>query len=239
MSQQTPLMPPVRPSVPREDVPRLQNGDRLDRIEFERRYRATPDIRKAELIEGRVYVAPPISQLDHSGPHSKLNGLLMLYAVSTPGVDSGIEGSIRMDLDNMPQPDNFLYVQWGPTRTAKLDDDGYLSGAPEFIAEVAASSANYDLHEKLNAYRRNGVREYLVWRTYDNALDYFILTDGHYERLAQTDGMYRSRVFPGLWFDIATTLRRDGPAMVRTLQLGLASPEHQVFVEHLAQHKPA
>ena len=37
-------------------IPRLENGDRLTRAEFERRYDAMPELNKAELIEGEVYM---------------------------------------------------------------------------------------------------------------------------------------------------------------------------------------
>ena len=233
-------MPLTRPAVPSRATPRLQNGDHLDRIEFERRYRATGDTRKIELIEGRVYVSPPpASQPDHSAPLTDIIGLLVIYRMHTPGVETGTDGSVRLDLDNMPRPDAFMYYVTHPARAARVDPDRLLSGAPEFVAEVAASSASYDLHEKLNVYRRNGVREYMVWRTYDQALDYFILTDGRYEPLLPTDGAYRSRAFPGLWFDINAVLQRDINAAYRTLQLGLASPEHAAFVAELAKHKPA
>jgi hypothetical protein len=43
-----------------QDLPPLENGDRLTRPEFERRYAAAPHITKAELIEGIVYVASPL-----------------------------------------------------------------------------------------------------------------------------------------------------------------------------------
>lgn len=231
-------MPGVRPSGGRSALPRMQNGDRFNRIEFERRYRETDDARKIELIEGRVYVAPPTSQDEHSGPHFDLSGLLMLYRAATPGVEGGLDGTVRLDLDNEPRPDNFLFLIWGDGRSAKVDADGFVSGAPEFIAEVSASSANYDLHDKLEAYRRNGVREYMVVRTHDRAIDYFVLTEGRYERMQPVDGAYRSRVFPGLWVNVDATLARDAAAMVQTLQLGLASPEHQAFVQQLARHKP-
>ena len=34
------------------EIPPLESGDHLTRHEFERRYQARPDIKKAELIEG-------------------------------------------------------------------------------------------------------------------------------------------------------------------------------------------
>ena len=43
----------------------LENGDRLSRAEFERRYQAHPEIKKAELIEGAVYMPSPIRFEQH------------------------------------------------------------------------------------------------------------------------------------------------------------------------------
>ena len=74
----------------------------------------------------------------------------------------------------------------------------YLEGAPELIVEVAASSASYDLHEKLNVYQRNGVQEYLVWQIYEHRLDWFVLEGGKYVALQpDADGIIHSRIFPG------------------------------------------
>jgi len=49
----------------------LENGDRLNRDEFERRYIAS-NIKKAELIEGIVHVASPLRYTPHGKPHSHI-----------------------------------------------------------------------------------------------------------------------------------------------------------------------
>ncbi len=50
--------------------PPLNSGDRLSRAEFERRYSTQPEIKKAELIEGVVYVSSPVRTQQHGIPHS-------------------------------------------------------------------------------------------------------------------------------------------------------------------------
>jgi len=40
-------------------------------------------------------------------------------------------------------------------------------------------SASFALHTKLHVYRRNGVREYVVWRVLDQQLDWFVLERRH------------------------------------------------------------
>jgi Uma2 family endonuclease len=158
-----------------------------------------------------------------------------VYQAATPGVQGGDNGTLRLDLDNRPQPDAFLRIlpsHGGRSRT----EDGYVVGAPELVAEVAASSASYDLHDKLNADRRNGVCEYVVWRVLDEEVDWFVLREGRYQRLAPTaDQFHRSEIFPGLWLDAAALLRGELPRVVQVVQQGVASPEHAKFVRRLQQ----
>ena len=139
-------------------------------------------------------------------------------------------GTVRLDLENEPQPDAFLRIApecGGQSR----NDDEYVAGPPELIAEISVSSVSYDLHDKLRAYQRNGVREYLVWRVWDSAIDWFVLREGPFERLPPTEaGHYQSEVFPGLWLDLAALLRGDVAQVLAVLQQGIASPEHAAFV---------
>lgn len=215
----------------RERVPPLQNGDRLTRPEFERRYNAMPDVNHAELIEGVVYMPSPVYHEDHGRPHFLAVTWLGIYQMNTPGVDGGDNSSLRLDLDNMPQPDAFLMVGEGQTRIR----DKCVEGAPELVVEVAASSASYDLHDKMRAYRRNGVQEYVVWRVLERAVDWFVLREGRYERLpAGEDGIYRSDVFPGLWLDAAALIEADLRRVFQIAQEGLGSEAHGEFVARLA-----
>lgn len=216
-------------------IPPLENGDRLTRPEFERRYAAMPHVKKAELIEGVVYMPSPVS-IEHATPHFNLIGWLSHYRAATPGICGGDNGTVRLDLDNEPQPDAFLRILAEHGGQSRVDEDGYVSKAPELVAEVARSSVSIDLHAKLNAYRRNGVREYLVWRVEDRTIDWFILREGRYEPLAAaTDGLYRSDVLPGLWLDAAALLRGDLLAVFQGVQRGLDSPEHAAFVRRLQE----
>ena len=218
--------------------PPLQSGDRLCEAEFRQRYEAEGDSTKAELINGVVYMSPPVFEDTHGGPHADLMGWLFNYRAATPGVRSADNTSLRLDLGNLPQPDGYLRVlptHGGSTRT---DAEGYVVGGAELIVEVAASSANYDLHDKLDAYQHNGAREYLVWRTHDAQVDWFSLRGGRYCRLRPgKDGLYRSGAFPGLWLDWAAMVRGDMAAVLTAAQQGVASPAHAAFAPRL--HKAA
>lgn len=213
-------------------TPPLENGDRLSRAEFERRYQAMPDLRKAELIEGIVYtMASPLRIKSHGEPHGNLTGWLWTYKTFTPNLVLGIEPTVRLDPDNEPQPDAVLFV---PGRQATIADDDYIDGAPELAIEVAASTASIDLHDKKRAYRRNGICEYIVWRTLDAQLDWFRLEADEYVIVeGDGQGILQSQVFPGLWLDKAALLSGDMAQVLTVLQMGMATTEYQSFAQEI------
>ena len=215
-------------------VPALENGDRLSRCEFERRYAARPDLKKAQLIEGVVYMPSPVSTV-HAGPHAMIQTILLVYAASTPGIRGYDNATVRLDLDNEPQPDVLLRIEAEAGGRSRVSDDDYIEGAPELVVEVAASSASIDLHDKLRAYRRNGVQEYVVWRTHEGRIDWFELAEDEYRILAPDDaGVVRSRVFPGLRLAADALLAGDLATALAEAQKGVGSPEHGAFVARLA-----
>ncbi|HTE20588.1 MAG TPA: Uma2 family endonuclease [Armatimonadota bacterium] len=230
----TSLTVPDSVVLPEPRLPPLQNGDRLTRDDFERRYEAMPDCKKAELIEGVVYMPSPVLFREHAQPHFNVITWLGQYCIATVGVWGGDNGSLRLDLKNMPQPDAFLLIRPEYGGQARIGEDGYVEGAPELVVEIAASSASYDLNVKLHVYQRNGVREYVVWRVWDSAVDWFVLREDRYDRLPlDADGLYRSEVFPGLWLDPAALIAGDLGIVGQVLQQGTASPEHRAFVMRL------
>ncbi|GAP94923.1 Uma2 family endonuclease [Leptolyngbya sp. NIES-2104] len=215
-------------------TPPLESGDRLSRTEFERRYAQAPHL-KAELIEGVVYVASPVRVRQHGRPHAQLMTWLGTYAAATPGVDIADNSTVRLDLDNEPQPDALLRIEPEVGGGSRITEDDYIEGAPELVVEIAASSASVDLNAKLNAYRRNGVKEYLVWQIYENQIRWFHLQDSEYVPLELEAGVIKSRVFPGLWLEIGSLQQGDIAIVLSMLQTGLSSPEHQEFVDRLKQ----
>lgn len=218
---------------PKARVLPLQNGDHLTRQEFERRWNAMPKLKRAELIEGRVYLSPPTSIVGHSSPDISLGAILSIYRAGTLGLLTGHAGSVRLDDDNMPQPDLFMMILPAYGGQAKIGSDDLLEGAPELAVEIAASSASYDLHEKLRLYQRSGVREYIVWRTREEQFDCFVSRGGQYTPMSSDDGVLRSEIFPGLWIDSRALIADDLNNAIAEIQKGLASPEHAAFVEAL------
>ena len=216
------------------EVLSLVNGDTLSRPEFERRYNAMPNLKKAELIEGVVFMPAALRHDQHGGPHILISTWLGTYLLATPEIDASDNASVRLDLDNMPQPDCSLFLPVFAGGTAKLGEDGYFEGAPDLVCEIAASSASIDMNHKLRVYRRNGVREYLIWRVLEGAFDWFVLDGGEYVPLApDQSGVLKSLLFPGLWLDPGPLLRGERGKILAALNQGLASPEHAAFVERL------
>lgn len=214
-------------------IPALHSGDRLTRVEFERRYHAMPETKRAELIEGVVYLSSPVN-CAHAEIHSRMNGWLGVYSAATPGTRVGTNATVRLDPDNEPQPDVHLRLEErGNTSTSA---DGYLEGAPELIVEIAASSSAYDLHDKKKAYRRNRVQEYIVWQIYEEQIVWFRLENEEYvEVQPDAKGILRSRMFPGLDLDTKALLKGDVAKALKTLQASLASPAHKAFVRQVAK----
>jgi Uma2 family endonuclease len=204
-------------SVATEFVP-LESGDRLTRDEFHRRYSARPDIKKAELIEGVVYVASPAS-FRHSEPHASVVGWLHAYKIRRAGLRLGIEATIVIG-DNEVQPDACLFRESAGHARLFEDQHGtqYVEGAPELIVEIAASSASYDLHSKRRVYERGGVSEYIVWQVYERRIDWFRLRDGVHVRVEPDErGVIESEVFHGLRLHVAKMLAGDDAGVVAEL----------------------
>jgi hypothetical protein len=157
----------------------------------------------------------------------------------TPGVQGGDNSSLRLPLGlNMLQPDAYLRILPECGGRARVGADKYVHGAPDLVGEIAASSASYDLHEKLRAYQRNGAREYVVWRTQDEAIDWFVSRGGKFKRLAaDAAGILKSRALPGLWLDARALITYDMVKVHEVVQAGLASAEHREFVDRLRKRK--
>lgn len=218
-------------NAPLERIPKLRNGDHLTADEFLRRYHAMPELKKAELIGGIVYMPSPVSAEDHGDPHADLLAWLGLYRMGTPGVRASDNATVRLGDEEVPQPDASLrVVSGGKTRMER----GYITGSPELTAEVAASSVSIDRNAKFRDYQAAGVQEYIIWRTEDRAIDWFLLEAGHYAPLPPgPDGILRSRIFPGLWLDPAALIAGDMARVEAVLRQGIATPEHAAFVARI------
>lgn len=217
------------------EAPTLTAGDNLSREEFLRLWEMNPEIKKAELIGGIVYMPCPLS-VQHGDRESDVGIWCGVYRVHTPGTASG-HNTTSFLLDDCPQPDVNLRIltEYGG---ASWLEDKYLAGSPEFLAEICLSSAAYDLHQKLDLYQSARVQEYLAILLYEKEIHWHVLENGTYTLLQpDPDGVWRSRVFPGLWLDGKAFFNGDMVQVLAKLQEGLDSAEHQEFVKLLAGRK--
>lgn len=194
--------------------PLLENGESLHSREFLRRYERLPQLKKAELIEGVVYMGSPVSTR-HAVPDGIIHGWLALYAARHSDVQFLPNATVILDAENTVQPDALLRRLSEHGGRTQINDDGYLTGPPELIVEVAASSASIDLRDKRRAYCRNGVREYLVWLVAEARIEWFCLEGDDYRpQRPEATGVLRSRAFPGLELPVAAALAGDTAAVL-------------------------
>jgi Uma2 family endonuclease len=225
-----PIRDRLKDAVPRK-VPPLHNGDRLSQEEFHRRYEASPEDVKAELIGGVVFMASPMRR-PHGTYHPKISLVLALYEEATPGTEIGDNLTAILGDDSEPQPDLLLRIHRESGGQSHYDEDDYLVGAPELVVEVAHSTRSIDLGSKRRDYRLAGVQEYVVFCAQEKELHWFHFLSGRRLR-PDRQGVWKSRVFPGLWLDGPALAELNTTRLRATLQLGIESDEHVEFVRRL------
>ena len=210
-------------------APPLIAGDRLSRAEFHRRYEASPEDLRAELIDGEVLMASPVSA-DHGEHAALIVYSLVVFAQSSPALRASENATLVLDDLSEPQPDGLPAIrpEYGG-RVRLIDGDD--TGAPELVIEIAKATRDIDLGRKRNDYERNGISEYLVVAIEPAELFWFVARHGRFERRSpDADGILRSESFPGFWLDVDAFLRLDSDRLTAVLALGKASPEHKAFI---------
>lgn len=213
-------------------IPPLENGDHLSATEFLRRYEAMPHVKKAELIQGVVHMASPVPARDHGRKDNLIQGWLGNYAEATPGVEAYSNSTAKFGPDDVPQPDIMLCLPTERGGQSRLNANGYIVGAPELAVEITASTASYDMREKLETYRRFGVLEYVIWLTEKREIQWLRLDDDEYQPMqADHEGILKSHAFPGLWMDVNAMLAYNRTNARLALERGLKSAEHAAFIK--------
>lgn len=215
----------------------LYSGDRMTQKEFHRRYETYPEDVKFELIGGIVYMAASLKR-EHGTYHPELSLVLALYKAGTPGVEVADNMTTILGDDSEPQPDLMLRRLTECDGQSRYNKDNYLVGAPELVAEIAHSSRAIDMNRKRLDYLEAGVQEYIVLCVEEQELFWFHFPSRQ-KLKANRQGVWKSRVFPGLWLDGPALIARDSARLVSTAQRGLATPEHTAFVQTLeaARHR--
>lgn len=209
----------------------LYNGDCMTRTQFHLAYGRMPNDYRAELIGGIVFEPSPLAY-SHGKNHIKLAYLFETYSRATPGTEVADNVSVFLSEEDEVQPDLVLRTIQKCGGKSRLTDDDYVEGAPELVAEVANSSRAIDLHLKKERYAAAGVLEYIVLCLRPKRLHWFDLP-GRQMLKPDTDGIFRSVIFPGLWIHGDGLLKFDDEVTHAALQGGLQSPEHEKFVSRL------
>lgn len=213
----------------------LRAGDWLTREEFIQRWNDIPDLKRAELIGGIVYMPSPLSA-GHGRSDARVQLWLGYYAAHTPGCEAGANATWYMLMD-APQPDGHLRIiqEYGGS---SWEEEIFFHGAPELIVETSLSSSSYDLHQKKELYQAAGVEEYIVILLNGPAVRWHRLVGHRYQEFQITpEGIIKSVVFPGLWLKVDALLTGNSTKLLETLELGLASTEHAEFVDELARRR--
>jgi Uma2 family endonuclease len=218
-------------SHPNGPVPMLRPGDRLTQAEFHRRYETYPDDVKFELVGGIVYMTSPLRRR-HGKFSFQLSTVLGSYEEATPGVEGLDNATAILGEQSEPQPDLALRIlpEWGGQSRTTPDD--YVTGAPEWLSEIAYSTKDIDLKEKKADYRKAGVVEYLVVCVKQKELYWFNFKTGR-QLTADAEGIIRSRVFPGLWIHGPGLLAHNLTRLLEVIRQGVEGPEHAAFVRRL------
>jgi Putative restriction endonuclease len=216
------------------EIPPLVDGDKLSRTEFLRRWEAMPNVKRAELIGGVVHMPSPLSW-EHGDIEQLVGTWLGNYRASTPGCTGANSATWLMEDEDTPQPDISLCLL--PEKGGQSRREGkFITGTPEFLAEVSLSSGPYDLTTKRELYRANRVKEHMVALVNEREVRWFRLVEDEFEPLPPAaDGIYRSEVFPGLWLDVKALFESDFAGVLAVLNRGLQSPEHAAFVTKLSR----
>lgn len=215
-------------------LPPLVPGQRLDRATFHERYAAMPPNTRAELVGGVVYMPSPLSY-EHGAPDADLSYWLGHYKRFTRGLGAAANATVQFENYGEPQPDLQLRIPEELGGQSRIEG-GYVVGPPELIVEVSKSSRKYDLGPKKADYERAGVREYVFVGLDPQEVRWFVHRDGRFDELPpDINGVVRSDVYPGLWFDSKAFFAEDMERLIATLERGLATPEHAAFVARLGQ----
>jgi Uma2 family endonuclease len=216
----------------------LHTGDTMTQEEFMAVYATYGEDQHAELIEGEVFLLNDDTSFENHGePDADISGWIAVYRSETPGLTSTGPATTLLDGKNVVEPDCQMRIRREYGGNWSLEGEN-AKGAPELACEVSYTSRSIDVCRKKRAYERNGVQEYLVFRTEDRAVDWWELRDGVYVPLpVADDGSISSRVFPGLVLDVPALLQGDLKAMLDRLRANLCHGAHAEFCKDLEKRR--
>ena len=194
-------------------IPPLNQGDQLSHSEFERRRGLHPEIKKAELINGLVFLEMTVGPA-HADVHKMVMTLLGVYEARHPETQALDNATVVLGDDEV-QPDALLSRREGGR--AVLGDQN-IQGPPELVIEVAASSSAYEANLKRLLYEGAGVEEYAVLQIFEQQVDWWVARGDRFQRvLPDSAGVFSSTLFDGLRLNATAIWAGDMAAVLAAL----------------------
>jgi Uma2 family endonuclease len=187
---------------------------------FEEFYALIPNGRKADLINGAIYMASP-DNTQAGELFMWLGGLVDLYVDEKDlGRVYGLRIAFRLDDGNGPEPD-IAFVRKDRLRLLRR---GYFAGAPDLAVEIVSpDSIDRDYVKKRAQYQEAGVREYWIIDPLRQKVTWLRLdAKGKYREVRPRKGGLHSQVLPGFWLRPEWLWQEPRPKKMKILQQILA-----------------
>lgn len=180
------------------------------------------DGRKADLIDGVIYMASPDTRLANT-LNSFLAYLIQGYtnARNIAGFTFLSRFACRITEYRAPEPD-VGYVR--PER-AHLVRENEMEGGPDIAVEIVSrDSRQRDYGEKRELYQDAGVSEYWIIDPLQSRVEFLMLQDDRYQLATlENNRIFHSEVIPGFWLDVEWLLKQPIPPPYRCLDRILAA----------------
>ena len=187
-------------------VPPLRHGDALSFAEFRRLWELHPEVKSAQLIDGRVFIEPFVDEFHGLTSAIVIGWIARFFFIPPRGVEPLAHMTTELFGTQSVEADILVRRHDG---LSTIDGEGRMHGPPELAVEVASDfSVGLDLGRKKELYCEAGVLEYIVFQ--QDRIDWFILEDGKYRSLLpDANGVIESRLFPGLRLQVQAMLDQD------------------------------
>jgi Uma2 family endonuclease len=184
-------------------------------IDFDEFCRLVPNGKKANLIDGVIYMASR-DNTDAGELFVWLIALIELFVRQRSlGKVYGSRVAFRLDEWSSPEPD----IAFVSNRRLKLVQPGFVRGGPDLALEIVSpESVERDYEQKWEKYERAKVREYWIIDEIERKITLYRLDrSGKYREVAPKRGKFVSTVLRGFWLEPAWLWQSPRPLQTTIL----------------------